>query len=48
MVLKWSNKKITARIPEHLNPGINKAGVYCAYRPGITIFSTFWYDFEII
>ena len=48
IVLKWSNKKITAKIPEHLGPGIHKVGVYCAYRPGITIYSTFWYDFEII
>ena len=48
IVLKWSKKKITAKIPEHLRPGVHKVGVYCAYRPGITIYSTFWYDFEIV
>ncbi len=48
IVLKWTNNKITAKIPEHVSPGIHKVGVYCAYRPGITIYSTAWYDYKII
>lgn len=48
VVLKWSNKIITVKIPEHLKAGMHKVGVYCTYQPGIKTYSTYWFDFEVL
>lgn len=51
IVVKWTKNKIKVKIPDWLEPGTYKVGVYCNNPMSKSkggSYSTYWYDFEII